>query len=75
LRHVLRGSLPKNPSRVRVNHQPRQFKTGLSFVAVMARRFHGALPNRIGCQLLQASENFFSRGREQASLGRCFVRR
>jgi hypothetical protein len=44
LHDVLRGSRPKNPSRVRVNHQPGQFQTGLRFVAVMARRFHGALP-------------------------------
>jgi hypothetical protein len=41
---VLCGSRPKNPSRVRINHQPGQFQTGLRFIAVMARRFHGALP-------------------------------
>jgi hypothetical protein len=38
-----RGSRPKYPSSVRINHQPGQFQTGLSFVEMMARRFHGAL--------------------------------
>jgi hypothetical protein len=28
---VPRGRRPKNPSRVRVNHQPGQFRTGLRF--------------------------------------------
>jgi hypothetical protein len=41
---VPRGGRPKNPSRVRVNHQPGQFQTGLRFVAVMARRLQWRTP-------------------------------
>ena len=45
---LMAGALAaENPGRVRVNHQPGQFQTGLSFVEVKARRFQGALPRAL----------------------------